>query len=88
MSNEWTTRAKDLQVAQKIMDEYAQGAEVEALGLFELVVDRNDKSMNFRLASWVLALVHRFNEMYDANQADYVIRQVIGFCMKQNQVVH
>jgi hypothetical protein len=88
MKNDWPTKTKDMQIAQMIMEEYAQHMEVEALGLFEVVVNQDEKRMNFRIANWVLALVQHFNSLYDATQADYVVRQVISYCMKRDQVVH
>lgn len=88
MSDNWPTKYKDMRIAQTIMDEYAQHKQVEALGLFEVVVDERAKSMDFRLAGWVVALASRFHDMYGAQQGDYIIRQVIALCMRQNQILH
>ena len=81
MKKNWPTKEKDMHLAQLIMEEFASKEQSEALGLFELVVNQNEKRMNFRLSNWVLALAERFNSMYGPHQGDYVTRQVISRCM-------
>ncbi len=88
MNKNWPTKAKDMHIAQLIMEEYATKQNSESLGLFELVVDQDEKRMNFRLSTWVFALAQQFNSMYGANQGDYIIRQVISRCMTQGQTLH
>ncbi len=88
MNKNWPTKEKDLYIAQLIMEEYAGKQNSESLGLFELVVDQDEKRMNFRLASWVIVLAQQFNSMYGAAQGDYVIRQVISRCMIQDHTLH
>lgn len=88
MKINWPTKTKDMLIAQLIMEEYAYNRQIETLGLFELVVNLDEKRMNFRLANWVLALVDRFNTLYGVNQGDIVTRQVISCCMMAGQTLH
>lgn len=88
MNNNWPTKDKDMQIAQLIMEEYAKKENTDALGLFELIVDQEEKRMNFRLAEWVLTLAQQYNSMYGYTQGDYVIRQVISRCLTQGETVH
>lgn len=88
MSKSWPTKQKDMHIAQSIMEEYAHKQKSESLGLFELVVDKEEKRMNFRIASWVLTLAQHFNSLYGPTQGDYVTRQVISRCMIQDQTLH
>lgn len=88
MNKNWPTKEKDLRIAQLIMENYANKQNTEALGLFELVVNQNEKRMNFRLSNWVVALAQQFNEMYGASQGDYITRLVISNCMVQGQTLH
>jgi hypothetical protein len=88
VSNNWPTKAKDMYIAQLIMEEYAYKQKSEALGLFELVVDQDEKRMNFRMSNWVFALAQHFNSMYGAHQADFITRQIISRCMIQDHTLH
>ena len=88
MKKKWLTKIKDMHIAHMFMDEYARKQQVEALGLFEVVVNQHEKSMDFRMANWVLALAKKFNTMYGANQGEHVMRQVITCCLTQDQTLH
>lgn len=88
MNKDWPTKAKDMHVAQLIMEEYANAQNSESLGLFELVVDTIEKRMNFRMSNWVLVLAQHFNSTYGASQGDFITRQVITNCMVQGQTLH
>jgi len=88
MDKNWPTKAKDMHVAQLIMEEYAKEAESNSLGLFELVVNQEEKRMNFRLANWVLVLAEHFNSIYGVTQGDFVTRQVITRCITQDHTLH
>ena len=88
MSKDWTTKAKDMLIARLIMEDYASKKQIDVLGLFELVFNKSEKRMDFRLANWVCVLVKQFNTMYGANQGEYVTRQVITSCMTQGQTLH
>lgn len=88
MNKDWPTKAKDMHIAQLIMEEYANKQHTDSLGLFELVVVQSEKRMDFRLSNWVLALAEQFNTMYGASQGDFITRQVISFCMIQGQTLH
>lgn len=88
MNKNWPTRDKDMHIAQLIMEAYAKEQACESLGLFELVVNQDEKRMNFRLSDWVLALAQHFNSIYGAVQGDYVTRQVISRCMIQDETLH
>lgn len=88
MSNEWTTKIKDMDVANDIMEAYANENKVHALSLLELVVNTTKKRMDFQLANWVHTLALKFNAMYGASHGDYVTRQVLSFCLTQGQTLH
>jgi hypothetical protein len=88
VNKNWPTKAKDMHIAQLIMEEYAQKENTDALGLFELVVDQQEKRMNFKLANWVLILAQQFNSMYGSDQGDLITRQVITNCITQDETLH
>lgn len=88
MNKNWPTKYNDLHVAELFMEEYAKEQNSDSLGLFELVVNQDEKRMNFRLADWVMALAQHFNSIYGANQGDFVTRQVITQCITQGNTLH
>jgi hypothetical protein len=77
-----------MQVARLIMEEYANQQNLQALGLFELVVSQEEKRMNFRLSTWVLALAEHFNHTYGAHHGEHITRRVISRCLIQDQTLH
>ncbi|KTD13390.1 hypothetical protein SAMN02746073_1746 [Legionella jamestowniensis DSM 19215] len=74
--------------AQRIMEEYAKEQNTDSLGLFELVVNEEEKRMDFRLSSWVLLLAEHFKSLYGASQGDFVTRQVISRCITKDETLH
>jgi hypothetical protein len=88
MEHYWPTKEQDMHLAQLIMEAYSDEQQSDSLGLFELVVDQEEKKMGFRLSSWVLALAQQFNLLYGADQGDYVTRLVVSRCMVQGQTLH
>lgn len=88
MSESWPTREKDLQVAHNIMEEYANERDSDSLGLFEIVVDRSEKRMNFRLSGWVILIAKHFVAAYGACQGDFITRQIISRCITQDATLH
>lgn len=88
MKNNWPTKDKDLQIAQLIMEEFATEQQSDSLGLFELVVNQQEKCMNFRLSPWVMVLAKHFNHLYGAAQGDEVTRKVISRCMIRDETLH
>lgn len=88
MKEKWTTKAGDMYVAQQIMEEYAREYNTEALGLFELVVNKDEKQMNFRLSSWVVTLATHFKSIYGDEQGDFVTRKIISGCLTNGQTIH
>lgn len=88
MNVSWPTKARDLQVAEQIIEQYARLHNTESLGLFELVVDREEKRMNFQLSHWVIALAEHFNSLYGAEKGDIVTRKVISSCLTNGQTIH
>ncbi len=88
MSQNWPTKDKDLQMARVIMEQYAHERDRDALGLFEIEVDKFEKRMNFCLAGWVVLLAKHFNSQYGANQGGFITRQVITSCITQGQTLH
>lgn len=88
MNNNWPTKDRDMQIAQLIMEEFASDQQSDSLGLFELVVNQEEKRMNFRLSNWVMVLAQRFNSLYGAAKGDQVTRKVISRCMVQGETLH
>jgi hypothetical protein len=88
MNQSWPTKEKDLRIAQIIMEEYAYEHESDALGLFEIEVDKAEKRMNFCVSGWVILMAKHFVSLYGASQGDFVTRQIISYCITQNQTLH
>lgn len=88
MNKEWPTQEKDMFVALRIIQEYADVSDCESIGLFELIFDEQKKRMSFRLSTWVKLLAEHFKDKYGADQGDFVTRQVISKYMTQGQTVH
>lgn len=88
MNKNWPTKARDMFVAEQIMEEYAKSNNSESLGLFELFVNPGEKRMDFRLSNWVVTLAEHFKSLYGANQGDFVIRKVISSCLTNGHILH
>jgi hypothetical protein len=88
MNKNWPTKDKDMSLAQQIMEDYAREHNTDSLGLFELVINTEEKRMDFRLSSWVVFLAKHFKSMYGANQGDFVTRQIISRYITKDQTVH
>lgn len=88
MKKKWLTKEKDMHLAQMFMEEYARMHQVEVLGLVEVFLNQSQKRMDFRVSNWITALAEKFNEMYGAEKADYIIRKVITDCMVKEQTLH
>ena len=88
MNKNWPTKDRDMNTAQRIMEEYANENNSDSLGLFEIVVNQEEKRMDFRLSSWVLALAEHFKSLYGASQGDFVTRQVISSCITKGETLH
>jgi hypothetical protein len=88
MSQSWSTKAKDLKAAQLIMEEYAVKQDSSNLGLFEIVVNPIEKSMNYRLSGWVTQLAKHFATQYGADKGDVVTRNVLSQCITNGETLH
>jgi len=88
MNNNWSTRHIDMQAAEQIIADYAHQSNSEALGLFELFVNKEAKCMNFRLSKWVLTLAEYFKSQYGDIQGDFVTRKVISHCITNGNTLH
>jgi hypothetical protein len=88
MTKNWPTKDKDMHTAQRIMEAYANEQNSDSLGLFEVVVNQEEKRMDFRLSSWVLALAEHFKSIYGASRGDFVTRQVISCCIVKGETLH
>lgn len=88
MNKNWPTQEKDMTMAQHLMVQYAQAQNKDFLCLFELVIDRDEKRMDFKLSTWVMMLARHFQNLYGADHGDFVTRQIISRCMIQGQTVH
>jgi len=88
MQQDWPTKEKDLKAAQMIMEEYASEHDSDALGLMEIVVNEEEKRMDFRLSGWVVLLAQHFNSLYGATQGDFITRQIVSQCITQGETLH
>lgn len=77
-----------MKIAQQIMEEYAQQNNLDSLGLFELVVDQEEKKMDFRLSPWVSKIATYFQSEYGEEQGDFITRQVISNCITKDETIH
>lgn len=88
MNKNWPTKDKDMQVAQQIMEQYAYEQKSESLGLFEVVVNHEEKRMDFQLSSWVQLIAQHFKSIYGASQGNFVTRQIISHCITKGHTLH
>ena len=88
MNENWPTKMQDLLTAQDIIEKYAEERNTFELGLFELVVDKKEKKMNFQLSSWIRILAKVFMNQYGDLDGDRITRQVITQCLVGDQVIH
>jgi hypothetical protein len=88
MTNRWPTKNKDIETAQQIMEDYATRNNLDSLGLFELVVDQEEKKMDFRLSPWVGLIASHFSKEYGEEKGDRVTRSIISNCITKEHTVH
>ena len=88
MNKNWPTKDKDMNAAQKIMEEYALKSNSHSLGFFELVVNTAEKKMNFRISQWIVSLAQHFNSLYGADQGDVITRQILTECLTRGHTIH
>lgn len=88
MNKNWPTKYSDLFTAQQIMEEYARQQNCESLGLFEVVVNQQEKRMDVRLSSWVVLLSNHFKSVYGENRGEVITRSVISSCITNGQTLH
>ena len=88
MKDDWPTREYDIYMASCILEDYIEDSESGNLGLFELVVNQEEKRMDFRLSAWVLALAEHFREKYGPHQGDNVTRRIISHCLIEGETIH
>lgn len=84
----WSTQSKDMGIAKLVIDQYVEATGVEAVGLFEVVMNPIEKRMDYQLAAWVLVLMQQFAQLYGTEKGDFVTRQVISRCLIGNETVH
>lgn len=88
MNKNWPTKEQDMSAAQRIMEEYATQQNTDSLGLFEVVVNQEEKRMDFQLSSWVALLAEHFKSLYGASKGDFVTRRVISHCITKGETLH
>lgn len=88
MNKNWPTKDKDMTAAHRIMEEYANQQNTDSLGLFEVVVNQEEKRMGFRLSSWVMMIAAHFKSIYGASKGEFVTRQVISYCITKGETLH
>lgn len=80
-------RFRDLLIAEQVMSQFFSEEKL-GLNLFELVVDLKEKSMNFRLSPWVIALAEKYTTLYGEEEGEIITRRVISFFMRDRHTLH
>ena len=88
MSKNWPTQDQDVHTAKLIMLQYANENNSDSLGLFELIINKKEKNMNVRLASWVIILAEHFKLVYGPIKGDLITRKVITYCLAAGHTIH
>lgn len=88
MHMNWTTKEKDLEVAENIIEEYSKGHGRETLGIFEIVVSQDKEIPDVRLADWVVTIRDYFQEKYGVEQGQFVTQMIISRCIVHGNTVH
>lgn len=87
MAEVWTTRLQDLITAEQVISQFVNSEEAK-LNIFELVVDVQEKQMNFVLSPWVLALADKYASIYGDDKGELITRRVISFFIRESQTLH
>lgn len=88
MKKEWLTKDKDLIIAKQIIEQYATEKNSDALGLFEIIVNKEKKKMSFQLSPWVVRIAERFSHLYGAEQGNFITSRIISDCITNGQTIH
>lgn len=88
MIEQWPTRFQDLMTAEQVLSYFVDNEVAVKLNIFELVVDMQQKKMNFVLSPWVMALAAQYASIYGEEQGEVITRKVISFYMRESQVLH
>lgn len=88
MNHDWPTKDQDIFMAKQLIETYATQTKSEALGLFELVVDKKAKRMDYQLAHWVHYLASYFKATYGEEKGDFITGQIISYWLTEGQTIH
>lgn len=89
MNQHWLTKEKDMISANQIIEAHAaQDTALTTLSLFELIVNKREKRLNFRLSNWVVSIADHFLSLYGAEQGNFVTRKVISHYLIQDHTLH
>jgi hypothetical protein len=89
MHDDWPTKLKDLKLARFFIELYAVNFEEQKnIGLFEIHTDLVNKSLDFQVSPWVLAMTQEFQKLYGLEQGEWVARKVLTLCFTQEQTIH
>lgn len=83
---DWPTKAKDIKLAQKMIERYAQKQAM--LGFFELLLTPGRKSFDMQLSPWIIALTLQFQDIYGTDQGQQVARKIFSLCIRQGHTLH
>jgi hypothetical protein len=89
MHDDWPTKLKDLKLARFFIELYAVNFEEQKnIGLFEIHANLVNKSLDFQVSPWVLAMTQEFQNLYGLEQGEWVARKVLTLCFTQEQTIH
>ena len=89
MMKEWPTKNKDLKLAKFFIEKFALSkGEKSHIGMFEMFTNLENKSIDFQLSPWVVAMTLQFQKQYGIDQGEWVARKILTLCFTQHEQIH
>ena len=88
MNHDWNNKERDIKEAGNIIENYVEMHQTPVLGLFNVTLNHRQKKLEVVLSEWVLAIAHRFHQLYEGPEAGEVTRSVISHYLRNGQVMH
>ncbi len=87
--SDWPTKHRDLLVAKSFIEGYASYVgQTQGVGLFEVVVDIHNKTLEMKLSPWVTAMTLHFQKLYGWEKGERVSRKVLTLYFTQGHSIH
>lgn len=87
MQNDWPTKDRDLEVADKILEKYEDMTEQDNISLLEIHY-KSDERPDFRLSDWVVELSNYFENRYGEERGQDITRRVLTLYVVRRETVH